>query len=107
MRIILEFMGGCLHGSRLDGRTDSSGDQERIDYAAAYYQLTDGGQPGQRFWVISDSSRQALGEHPAMLGELECSRHYYEMISRLEDNGHVFLRAQFVGSVQPAGEAGI
>ena len=109
MKIMIEFVGGCLDGDRIEGCTDRFGDLDQIDFAAAYYELTDEGELGYRFWVMSELARDALSQRCICLAlgsPLIRRRHYYEVISRIEDENSISLRVCFVGSVQLPQEAG-
>jgi putative transcriptional regulator len=91
LNILFEFVGGPNDGKIAEGKLGEPSDAER------HYLLSNHGRLGQKFAVTSDYSIEVLA-NGALQEEspLQCQRHHYVVTERLEDEGVVWVRAEYV-----------
>ena len=94
MKVIFEFIGGCM-----DGKTvcSYSQDHAEAEEAEGFMWVSDNGRVGARFMTASPAARQALAEGLAKHGsELGLGFRKYEVFERLENGDEVLVRAKNV-----------
>ena len=98
LKIVFEFVGGPHDGRVLEGLVGEASDAER------YFLCSKWGAPGQRFKVASDYAVETLMREK--LKEERChhfQRHVYAVRNRVEDNGEVWVRAEYESCAQANG----
>jgi hypothetical protein len=91
LKIIFEFLGGPHDGRVLDGVVGEASDAERC------FLFSNWGRVGQRFKVASDYAVETLARE--QLREQKphhFQRHFYVVTERLEDDGEVWVRGEYV-----------
>lgn len=96
MRIEWEFVGGKLDRQRLASGSPPDNEFEAVDFARAYYLLTDGGRPGNQFWILHDPELRTGLRSAA-------PRQWYRVTDRAEGSDQVVLRAVFLTETQSGG----
>lgn len=94
MKVIFEFVGGCM-----DGKTvcNYSEDRQERDECEGYLWVNKNGTVGARFMTASPAARQALAEGLARHGaELGLGFRKYEVFDRMENEDEVLVRAKNV-----------
>lgn len=91
VQIIFEFSGGPMDGKTAVGAAGEQGEADR------YYALTHHGRVGQQFHVASSYAvdtltREGLDEKATR----RFQRHVYQVTDRLEGEGEVLVRAEYV-----------
>ena len=91
LKIIFEFVGGPLDGETVVGNLGEGGDAER------YYLFTNRGAVGQRLKVASDYAVETLAREELKDEQRHrFQQHFYAVTDRVEDQGEVFVRAEYV-----------
>jgi hypothetical protein len=92
LKIIFEFLGGPHDGRILDGVVGEASDAERC------FLFSNWGRVGQRFKVASDYAVETLAKE--QLREQKKRHHFqlhfYVVTERLEDDGEVWVRGEYV-----------
>lgn len=90
MNILFEFVGGPNDGKIVEGKLGEPSDAER------HYLVSNHGQPGQWFSIASDYDIEALANGALQKKSRPLQRHHYVVTKRLEDEGTVWVRAEYV-----------
>jgi hypothetical protein len=91
MRITFEFVGGPHDGKLLHGVVGEASDAERFLLGSNW------GMVGQRFKVASEYAVEMLAEERLKEERRHYfQRHFYVVTDRLEDDGEVWVRAEYV-----------
>lgn len=94
LKITFEFVGGPNDGKILHGRLGEGSDAER------YYLLSHHGATGQRFKVVSQRAVETLADEQLQEERPHhFQRHYYTVTDRVEDEGEVWIRAEYAPDV--------
>jgi hypothetical protein len=95
MRIVFEFLGGPHDGRVLRGTVGEASDAER------YFLFSNWGSVGQRFKVASDYAVDILVKERLQEEKRHTfQRHFYVVTDRQEDNGEVWVRAEYLLQTQ-------
>jgi hypothetical protein len=90
LKIIFEFVGGPNDGKILRGRLGEGSDAER------YYLFSNHGAIGQRFKAVSQGAIETLADEQLREERPHhFQRHYYIVTDRVEDEGEVWIRAEY------------
>ena len=91
-KLVFEFVGGPHDGRVLTGVVGEASDAER------YFLFSNWGTLGQRFKVASEYAIETIAnERPRAKRRLGFQRHFYVVADRLEDEGEVWVRAEYDG----------
>lgn len=91
MEITFEFVGGPHDGKVATGRLGEAGEAER------HYLFTNHGMIGHRFKVASDYAVETLAREGLKNEQRHnFQRHYYEVTEHMEDDGEVYVRAEYL-----------
>lgn len=95
MAIILKFFGGVMHGQ--SASSDSENRNEAC-WAIARYALSRQGMIGRRFEAALGAASQI--RETAVLERGVQMNHAYEVVERIEDEGDIVVRFNFVGHAE-------
>jgi hypothetical protein len=96
MKIIFKFHGGPFDGKRVAGSEQEPG--EALDYYALSYH----GRVGQRFRTASDLAVHILArDHLQDPGPHHFQSHIYEVVDRIENDGVLLVRTQYIPQAHP------
>jgi len=95
--VIFEFVGGPNDGKTVRGRLGEPSDAHR------YYLFSHHGRMGQSFKVASEYAIEALATEGVKAESLDrFQQHYYVVSDRLEEEGEVWVRAEYAPEISGA-----
>jgi hypothetical protein len=98
LKIVFEFVGGPHDGRILRGVVGEASDAERC------FLVSNWGRVGQRFKIASDYAVETLVKEQLKDDTRHnFQRHFYVVADRLEDNGEVWVRAEYLPQASQTG----